>query len=509
MSDNLLILDAASVNQQIRTTDDAGVQTPHHIVATLESGVPTPVSATAPLPVYGPLTDTELRASSVAVVVDPTFPVVVDSSTPIAISGTVSTGGLTDAELRATAVPVSLPALHVTSFPAQHIDAFSRVRTANPAYRFDSQFTHRIDTDLWDSAVTGDGAVTHDADNRMVAVVSGATAGANTAILESHYHSPYTPGRGQLVFITFNIPDAIPANGQAGVGYYDGINGIFLKSTASGVSLNITTSTDLADVEVAQASWNIDPLDGTGPSGITLDTTKTCILIIQLQALYVGRVTIGFDIGGQIVPVHTFDHANISGFPYIASAALPVRYWANTSTDATAATINAICASVISEGGQNLFEIDGRPFAAKGTNADVDTLAEAVVVIRAKSTLNSVHSDVLGIPLGLDVTVEGSGCWIEIRRNATVTASTPADVDTASAFEVLNSATVTADTGTLVDTFFVPASATIRTSESKGLLGKALLSYSHLLASGDNLAIMARDGTNSTVRAAIKWKEIR
>lgn len=48
-------------------------------------------------PVSGPLTDAQLRA------------------TPVPVSGTVSTGGLTDAELRASAVPVSAAALPLPS----------------------------------------------------------------------------------------------------------------------------------------------------------------------------------------------------------------------------------------------------------------------------------------------------------------------------------------------------------------------------------------------------------
>jgi hypothetical protein len=401
------------------------------------------------------------------------------------------------------------PIVDLGSLPAQHVDSFSRLRVAGAGYRFDSQLTHRIDTDLWDSKTTGDGSITHDATDRLAVVTSGNTAGANTAILESHYHAPYTPGRSQLAFITFAIPEAVPANGEAGVGYYDGINGVFLKKTATTVTLNVTSSTNQADESIEQADWNLDPLDGSGASGITLDLSKTNILVIQMQALYVGRVTVGFDIGGKIIPVHAFDHANISDEPYIASAGLPVRYWANTSTDNAACTINAICSSVISEGGQDLNAIDGRPFAARGTNADVDAAAEGVVVIRCKSTLNSVHSDVLVIPTSLDVTVDTAGCWIEVRRNATLTGGTWADVNAASSVETSTDTAVTAGTGTLVDVFYVPASATLRTSETRGLTGKTLLSYSHLLGTADNLAIVGIEGNNSAVRAAIKWKEIR
>lgn len=72
---------------------------------------------------------------------------------------------------------------NIDSMPGQHVDAFSRLRVSNPGYRFDSQLTYQIDSDLWDSKVTGDGSIAHDATNRKATLTSGTTAGANTAIL--------------------------------------------------------------------------------------------------------------------------------------------------------------------------------------------------------------------------------------------------------------------------------------------------------------------------------------
>jgi hypothetical protein len=96
-----------------------------------------------------------------------------------------------------------------------------------------------------------------------------------------------------------------------------------------------------------------------------------------------------------------------------------------------------------------------------------------------------------------------------------VTAGTFTDVDAASVIEasfagnVGTDPAVTADTGTLVDKFYVPAAAQSRTSDSSGLLGKALLAYSHLLAAGDNLTVVADGGNTTEVFVAVKWKEIR
>jgi hypothetical protein len=442
MSDNLDIYDATSTLLKLRTTDNDGVHTPHHIVD-------------------------------------------------------------------------SMPNVMLEAMPIQHVDAFSRLRVSAPGYRFDSQLTYQIDADLWDSKVTGDGAVAYDSTNRKAALTAGATSGANTAIFQSHYHAPYTPGRGQLAFITFAMPSAIPTNGEVGCGYYDGANGIYLKQTATGLTLNLTTTTSATDDSIAQASWSIDPLDGSGPSGLTLDVTKTNILVIQMQALYVGRVVVGFDIDGNLVPVHSFEHANLVSDPYIAQASLPVRYWAFSSTDATAAVIHAICSSVISEGGNNLTDMQGRTFASYGENTDVDTPAEAVLVIRPRAQLNSLNQNAVVIPTELDVSVAGAGCWIEVRLNATVSAGDFTAVSTSSVVEesfIGNEGTdpvVTAGTGTLIDKFYLPATAQIRSTKGQGLGGKVVLAYSHLLGTADNIAIMALGGTNSEVRAALKWKEIR
>lgn len=71
MSDNLRFTDADSVIKTVRTTDNAGVHTPHHIVETsaLPTGAATQTTLAAVLAkiIADPLTNTELRASPVDV----------------------------------------------------------------------------------------------------------------------------------------------------------------------------------------------------------------------------------------------------------------------------------------------------------------------------------------------------------------------------------------------------------------------------------------------------------
>lgn len=408
------------------------------------------------------------------------------------------------------------PHHHTDSLPAQNIDPFSRLRVSTPGYRFDSQFTYQVDGDLWDVDVNGESgsSVDHDATERWAALTATLGVAGNFAILQSHYHAPYTPGRGQLAFITFLFGTAL-TEGERKVGYWDGSDGIYLRENSTGLSLVLASSTTYGDQSVAQASWNIDPMDGTGPSGLTLDTTKVQILVVALQALYVGRVLVAFDIEGELVPVHQFTHANEIAYPYMAKAGLPVRYEVTADDTAADVTMQAICASVISEGGNHLGDMAGRDFAAHGvaTNAANNTV---MLVIQPKAQLNLIDQHALVLPTDYDVTVEGTGCWIEIRRNIEIANSpTWTDVDAVlsvceyACVQTATAPTTTDGSGQLIAKFYVGASANNRSSKDGGLLGKALACYSHLLATADNVAIIADGGSVSEVYVGLRWKEIR
>jgi len=336
------------------------------------------------------------------------------------------------------------------------------------------------------------------------------TAGANTTILQSHYHSPYTPGRGQLVFITFSMPNTVPANGERGVGYYDGNDGIFLKETVAGLTLNCVSTTDAADQSIDQADWNLDPMDGTGLSGITLDVSKTNILVIQLQALYVDRVVVGFDIGGSLIPVHAFEHANIIAAPYIAQASLPVRYWSSTSTDVTSCVINSVCCSVISEGGDNLEEMSGRQFAVGVENTSLSSPAGvSVLSLQCQEQIGTIDQNALVLPVDISASVVTSGAWISILINSTYSpAPTWNVIDSGSSVKYATNSAINV-AGRVIDTFYVPAAANVRASASSGLLGKVAMAYSHLLAKGDTLDVTVTSSGNPDVWISMKWKEIR
>ncbi len=400
----------------------------------------------------------------------------------------------------------------MTAFDPIQLDSFGRLRIGAPAFRFDGQLTYQINNDTFDSKTTG-GSIAHDATNRMALLTANAGA-ANSAILQSHYHPPYTPGRGHLALLTFNFISTPTTGGDKRVGLFGETNGygIYLQQTPTAINLVLAGGTSNGTQTVSKTNWNIDKLDGTGVSGYTLDLTKVQILVIQYQALYVGRVTVAFDINGDIVPVHSFNHANLIAYPYIQQASLPIHFSVRTSS--LAQTMNAICASVISEGGMDLFLLQGRTFAASnGITSITVTTRRPILTIRCKQQLNSINQNSVTIPIEFEVSATGNSAYIELVRNGTLT-GTPAftNVDTANSVMESDVAATGITGGTVISANFanVSAGGASRTSNESGIGGKVVLAYSHLLGVGDTLTVVATSFTgNAVLSSLLKWKEIR
>jgi hypothetical protein len=104
---------------------------------------------------------------------------------------------------------------------------------------------------------------------------------------------PYQPGKSLLILATFCM-NAAKTNLRQRVGYFDDNNGIFLEQNGTSVpafTIRTNTSGTPSDTNtVLQSSWNGDKLDGTGPSGITLNLARVQIMWTDIEWLGVGNV---------------------------------------------------------------------------------------------------------------------------------------------------------------------------------------------------------------------------
>lgn len=269
------------------------------------------------------------------------------------------------------------------------VDAFGRARASNPVTLFESSNRYR-DNGKFNTDLSGTANAVFNSDTSAIDMTVGTTSG-DAAIRETDRVFAYQPGKSLLVLNTFVLPDT--ANVRSRVGYFDEENGIFLEKNGTGSPrfvLRSSSSGSLVDNDAIQSSWNIDTLDGTGPSGLTLDITKAHIFWTDIEWLGVGSVRCGFVINGQFIHCHTFHHANTVDTTYMTTACLPVRYEiVNTDDTSSETTLQQICSSVISEGG---YQLSGSPHAIGTgiTNADIIDIPTAgtyvpVIAIRLKA----------------------------------------------------------------------------------------------------------------------------
>ena len=304
-------------------------------------------------------------------------------------------------------------------------DAFGRLRVSNPYTLFES--SHRyVDNGEWVTSTAAGGSSAFNADAGLLDMTV-TTASGSQVLRETKKVFNYQPGKSLLAILSFNFEEA-KNNLRQRIGYFGAENGFYLELNSTNEPSFVKRSSvtgSLVNTEVSKTDWNIDTLDGNGPSGITLDLSKVQIVWFDFEWLGSGTVRCGFVIDGVFIHCHSFHHANLSSGTYITTASLPLRVEiTNTDTTASSSTLKQICMTVISEGG---YEIRGNAAEAKlpiGSPRDL-TVASTVyplISLRLKSTrLDGIAIlDSLNV---LGITNNANYCW-EVVQGGTTTGGT-------------------------------------------------------------------------------------
>lgn len=399
------------------------------------------------------------------------------------------------------------------AYPAGSLDAFGRLRVSNPEYVFDAQLTYDLQPLLFEAVTAQSGAtVAHDSTNRCALMTFASTPTGGAAYMQSYEHFRYQPGRSQLALITFNFEGGI-ANVLKFAGLSAGAtNGIELQLNGTSPRVVLYSDTTAGDQTIAQAAWD-DPLDGTGPSGVTVDWTKTQILAIDFQALYVGRVRLALDIDGVFVPFCSIRNANVLAYPYIQSANLPIRC-GMTCTGTVSTTMRFICSSVISEGGA----LDPQGFEhsldVAGTGGN-DTRAH-ILSLRPKATFNSIANRSKIIIESLDFIVNSgtNNAKFELVLGQAISGTTTfADVNaTYSAMEYNTAGTISGSPAIVLFSGYASATGSARVTAPRkvGLRYPITLNAAGAARALGTLSVLATGYTGTApCRVTMNWREVR
>jgi hypothetical protein len=283
------------------------------------------------------------------------------------------------------------------SFVGGSTDAFGRLRVSNPFALFDSQHRYQIN-DKWNYVTSGGAATAYDTNGSLVNLNTNLASGSQV-VCETKRVMPYQPGKSLLIYSTFTMTN-VQANQRQRVGYFGAQNGIYfeMNGTTANFVLRSYITGSVVETRKSKGTWNVDNLDGTGPSGYNLSNfSNSLIFYTDIEWLGVGDVRVGFVLDGKYVHCHTFKNTPVGGSPisgtYMTTACLPLRYEiTNTGTVTASGNLKQICNSVISEAGYEGFS--RRYNLDLGTNAkrlvDDDVLYPIMSLRLASGRLDSV-----------------------------------------------------------------------------------------------------------------------
>jgi hypothetical protein len=377
------------------------------------------------------------------------------------------------------------------------LDAFGRQRTTAPATIFDNKQIVSNQPLFWDdSEVSGSGTTStySKAKASTTLAVSANTAGRRVRRTFQRFN--YQPGKSQEILMTTQLTSDETLQGiSACVGYFDDEDGVFFAAEDGVIYAVVRSSVSgvTTDTAIAQADWNVDKFDGNGPSGITLDPTSTNILVFDMEWLGVGRVRFGFNVNGVTYYVHEQNHSNVIPTVYMSKANLPLSYDLQNDGTGAAASLQHICTTVISEGGQQ--QIGTVRAVSNGTTQITATTAGTLYAlkgIRLKST--DLTTTILMEKVSIIITSSGAFEWLLLWNPTVAGTFTYSDLNDSSVQHATGTSSNTVTGGYQIDHGYGASAGT--GGSAAGTAGGDLKNALHLGA--------AIDGTRDTIVLAVR-----
>lgn len=396
------------------------------------------------------------------------------------------------------------------------LDAFDRLRVSTTTVMLDCKLTGGIAAARWLQGLTSGGTITPV--NQCAADVACSAAVGSAAIFQTKQRGIYQAGRSLMALATFNF--YVAGNGTANirkrVGMFDENDGVFLEQNGTDVRFVLRSSCTGSPVDtnaVTKANWNIDKFDGTGPSGQIIDFTKTQILFADLEWLGVGRVRIGFVINGVIYYAHQFLNTNVLAVPYMSNPNLPMRYECVQTAAANTGAMQAICCTIISEGGFDTVGLLIGTDTGVAGRANLGAVRDEVLAIRLGSSF--VRRGLL-LPESISMHQSSQPFMWELVLNPTPTGTVAAGTwaaitDSWAERNITRTATTGFTGGLTLSSGFVSTNTDSIILDLKTQLAAAQLDLVTPNPASDVLSLLVTtlNTTDQTYQGALSWRELR
>lgn len=407
--------------------------------------------------------------------------------------------------------PVTLP---------EYEDFLYRIRTTQPRQLFQAQWGFNGQPLAWSSQNTGGGTIVEpDTTGHNFIKFTTTSASGDKAVYQTKRYFRYQPSRTHSLTFAAGFGE-IKTNLVKKVGQFDdsaidGSNGFYVQQDGDGFKFVVasTSSGSQTFLERLRGTWNVDNLDGTGPSGISLtDEELGNVVIWNIDYSWYGASGVQFNVinGSTRIVCHeeTFSFIN-PDFPFTKTAFLPLRIETEntgTVTGGGEVTIGSISYDI--ENGEAI-EFGYQWSASSGTNAiTISNSGTIVMAVRCKATVNGIENRGVLLPNNIDILTTGD-CFLEILVGGQATGGTWIDRGAESIAEY--NLTSTGYTGGRVIKEGFVASGGGRASGAlvSSFVSDLFVSIDSLNGTQDAVAVRCTRLTNNTqVFPAVGWREI-
>ena len=407
--------------------------------------------------------------------------------------------------------PYGKPVIRIDDTTKQHTSK-NRVKISNYEVLFFNTFVGGDDAEIWDQKITGTASANYEQYGGWIRLDVGGTAG-DRIVRQTRRVIPYVPGRPNEVSMAMRFTNPTPGIRRRH-GAFDDFNGAYFEDGGDGTYYCVTrrnTAGGVVEERVAREDWNVDRLDGTGPSGITADPDAVQMMVLEYEWYGAGQVEIKFIIDNNAYSVHRFDHANRVNYIWSNLPFLPVRVeLENFGGAAGTHSYYVGSTAVIAEGTFSSRGIEfnaATPITGKTTGNTANVFVP-MVSIRLKS--NNLYAVV--VPKDFQAaTLDNTGIFYRIVQNSVLTGAVWTSAGANSAVEYDRTATAATSGKVVKEGYISPGNmGDVYYFDSEVLNQMARRTTTTLGDTSDIITIeIASVNANKQAYAVINWIEQR
>lgn len=417
--------------------------------------------------------------------------------------------------------PLAYPPAEVTVNQKESaVDLFGRLYSAAPFTIFDSKQIFNSASLFWDNdQISGVGGSSVYQSLESLTRVRNAGDQVGLFARQTFMRHNYQPGKEYGLFMTGVIREGDNIDGETGLGLIDDNNGLaFVDTNATTVSVRVRSNTtgSVVDTDIPQASWNVDTMDGNGPSGITVDWTKPQVFFIRFGWLGYNDPEFGLVIDSKLRVVHKVLVANtsVSRSPYMRTPNLPLRAWAESAGTGGALTdvsVALTCAEIHASGGQQPYGV--YHYASTAQNTIICTTVGtiyALIGIRLQTAYIGLAVDIIKASLSVQSANDGIE-WL-LLFNPTVAGTFTYSNHPNSGVQIAIGSTANTVTGGIPFTgdFLATGNSGNGDVSTSNAIANAIRLGAAIDGTLDQIVLCARPvvGASAEVLAGLTWREL-